>query len=104
MKKANVEKLEIMAAGFLQYRYRIYLITEAMYKNDDINKNEHIKNPDLVYYEGACNMIESFGGHWQRHYKGDNTADSMNDITNYSHNVWFPNDEVCSRLNEHAWD
>lgn len=90
MKKANVEKLEIMAAGFLQYRYKMWLTFGK-------------RDADWNFYEGACAMIISFGGDWKRHYKGGDTEDEQNSVENYSHTVWFPSDERCAKLNEDAW-
>lgn len=40
MKKANVEKLQIMARDFLQYRYRIFC-------------NMGRRDADWTYYEGC---------------------------------------------------
>lgn len=90
MKKANVIKVEKMAADFLQYRYKIFC---CMGRRD----------ADWNYYEGACGMIESFGGYWQRSYTGGNSEEERNNSDNYSHSVFFPSDEKCARLNENAW-
>lgn len=90
MKKANVVKLETMAQDFLQYRYRVWL---RLGKRD----------ADWAYYQGACDMIAAFGGNWRRNYRGDDTDESSENISNYSHTVWFPSDEHCARLNEDAW-
>lgn len=90
MKKANVEKLEIMAQDFLQYRYRLFC---TMGRRDE----------DWIYYLGACKMIEAIGGDWRRYYNGKDTEEDKLNVDNYSHTVIFPNDETCSRLNEDAW-
>lgn len=89
MKKSNVKKLEIMAQDFLQYRYRQFLMS----KHD----------VDWWYYQGATAMIEAFGGNWRRSYRGKDTEEEKNDYNNYSHTVWFPDDNTCDRLNEDAW-
>lgn len=90
MTKKNVEKLQVMAQDFLQYRYRIFC---TMGRHD----------PDWFYYQGACDMIQAFGGEWRRFYKGDDTEEQKNDPNNYYHVVWFPSKETCDRLNEDAW-
>lgn len=104
MKKANVEKLQTMAEGFLQYRWRIHLMTKKMEEEGKLERLANTESPDFTYYKGACAMIEAFGGHWRRYYKGDHTPEAMNNINNYSHSVWFPSDETCAHMNEHAWD
>lgn len=99
MKKANVEGLGRMAAGFLQYRYKLFLMGVKR-GEESLNGN----SPDYIFYDGACKMIESFGGEWSRRYKGgDNDEDRVN-IENYSHIVTFPDDERCKRLNFSAWE
>lgn len=90
MKKANVEKLQIMAQDFLQYRYKMWL-------------NFGKRDADWNYYEGACGMIEAFGGEWRKRYVGDDTETAEADINNYYHTVWFPSDDRCTRLNVDAW-
>lgn len=90
MTKKNIEKLQIMAQDFLQYRYSIYC------------RNQ--RNEDFLHYQGACDMICAFGGEWKRGYTGkDNETDSLNNPENYYHIVWFPSKEKCERLNEDAW-
>ena len=90
MKKANVEKLETMAAGYLQYRYKMYL---GFGKRD----------ADWVAYSGACDTLEAFGATWWRHYHGGDTEEERDDFKNYHHSVRFPSDEACNRLNVDAW-
>lgn len=104
MKKVNVEKLQTMAAGFLQYRWRLYLMTKREEEAGNLKRITNVENPDFVYYKGACTMIEAIGGTWHRYYNGDDTPEELNNISNYSHYVSFPSDETCARLNEHAWD
>ena len=90
LNKKNVEKLEVMSADYLQYRYRIFCGGR--------------RNPDWVHYQGACQMIEAFGGEWKRHYHGkDESEAELNNPDNYFHTVWFPSKEKCERLNEDAW-
>lgn len=103
MRKANVEKLETMAADFLQYRWMIHLTTKKLEETGEITRPENAQSPDFLYYNGACAMIQAFGGEWRRDYKGNQTPRELNDISKYSHTVWFPSDETCSRLNEDAW-
>ncbi len=86
MIKKHEDKLRVMAQDFLQYRYKMYL---TMGKRDG----------DWTFYEGACAMIEAFGGEWKRTYNGND----LDDINNYHHIVWFPDKEKCERLNEDAW-
>lgn len=90
-----------MAAGFLQYRFGIQLRTEKL-RNPPLP--EGVENPDFVFYKGACKMIEAMGGEWKRIYRGGDTPEEMDDIKNYSHVVWLPSDEKCSRLNFDMWD
>lgn len=92
MKKAHIEKLQIMAQDFLQYRYRIFC---SMGRRD----------ADWNYYEGACAMITAFGGEWKRIYTGKDHGgeEELNNPDNYYHTVWFPSKETCERLNEDAW-
>ena len=86
MTQKNIDKLETMAQDFLQYRYRIWLLGGK-------------RDADWNFYEGACRMIEAFGGGWRRSFKdGD-----KDDIKNYSHTVWFPDNRLCENLNEDAW-
>lgn len=89
MTKKNVEKLEIMAQDFLQYRYRMFCGAR--------------RDADWNYYQGACDMIQAFGGEWKRVYNGGDTEDDMNNPDNYHHIVWFPSKEKIERLNEDAW-
>ena len=98
MKKSNVAGLETMAAGFLQYRYGIYLHVK---KVKGLSWNDPC--PDWNYYEGACDMIQAFGGEWRRNYSGADSEEQKLDIANYSHWVIFPDDERCKRLNFDAW-
>ena len=91
MRKSSVEKLQMMAQGFLQCRYKIWLTCGK-------------READWCHYLGACEMIEAIGGTWKRHYCGDLSDQSRSDIRNYSHTVWFPDDDDCKRLNIHAWD
>ena len=86
MDKKNIEKLQIMAQDFLQYRYRMWLFGKK-------------RDADWNFYNGACTMIEAFGGTWQRKFKGGDE----NDIKNYSHSVWFPDNTMCESLDENAW-
>ena len=86
MDKKNIEKLQIMAQDFLQYRYRMWLFGKK-------------RDADWNFYNGACKMIEAFGGTWQRKFKGGDE----NDIKNYSHSVWFPDNTMCESLDENAW-
>lgn len=87
----NLETLETMAQDFLQYRYRIF----CSYGRRDADWN---------FYEGACAMIEAFGGRWIRDFHGDNNDDEqINDASYYSHVVIFPNKEKCARLNKDVW-
>ena len=51
MTQKNIDKLETMAQDFLQYRYRIWLLGGK-------------RDADWNFYEGACKMIEAFGGSW----------------------------------------
>ena len=44
-------------------------------------------------------MLEAFGGTWQRKFKGGDE----NDIKNYSHKVYFPDNRMCESLIEDAW-
>ena len=44
-------------------------------------------------------MIEAFGGSWRRNFKGGDE----DDIKNYSHTVFFPDNRLCENLNEDAW-
>lgn len=104
MRKANVEKIETMMAGFLQYRWRIYLVTKKMEEDGKIERPADTESPDFIFYQGACEMVESCGGNWRRNYNGKNTPEDLNNIDNYSHCVWLPDDETCSRLNVNAWD
>ena len=90
MKKSNVVKIETLAQDFLQYRYKIWLLDGK-------------RAADWTYYQGACDMITAFGGSWRRNYHGNDTDESSENISNYSHTVWFPKDEYCTRLNENAW-
>lgn len=86
MTQKNIDKLETMAQDFLQYRYRIWLLGGK-------------RDADWNFYEGACRMIEAFGGSWRRSFKdGD-----KDDIKNYFHTVWFPDNRLCENLNEDAW-
>ena len=95
MKKTNVQKLEKIAADFLQYRYRIYLIVKKNHVNDDA---------DYLVYSGATKMIEAIGGEWKRIYHGkENNQDELNNINNYEHIVWFPTDSTCENLNLNVW-
>jgi len=82
MKKANVSKLEQMAAGFLQYRWGIHLMTKRAEENGELNRPKDWQSPDFVYYQGACAMVESFGGEWRRFYKGDDTKEALSNIDN----------------------
>lgn len=91
MRKSSVEKLQIMAQGFLQHRYRMWLCFGK-------------RDADWAHYQGACDMIVAIGGDWKRHYSGDHSEEARSDIRNYSHTVWFPDDDDCKRLNIHAWD
>lgn len=87
----NVDMLETMAQDFLQHRYKIFC---TMGRRD----------ADWAYYNGACEMIQAFGGEWRRNYRGDvNNEEQLNDPSYYSHVVIFPNKEKCERLNENAW-
>ena len=86
MTKKNIDKLRIMAQDYLQYRFKIWLCCGE-------------RDSDRIFYEGACAMIDAFGGDWKRNFKGGDE----NDIKNYSHTVWFPSDERCKNLNENAW-
>lgn len=90
MKKSNIHKLEEMAQDFLQYRYKMWL---RFGKRD----------ADWCHYQGACDMIDAFGGSWKRVYAGDQSQEAEDDIRNYHHIVWFPDDEKCKRLNVDAW-
>lgn len=86
----NVETLETMAQDFLQYRYKIFCNGR--------------RDPDWAFYEGACAMIEAFGGEWRRRFVGDlNDEKQLNDASYYYHSVIFPNKERCARLNKDAW-
>ena len=86
MNKKNIEKLETMAQDFLQYRYKMWLFGKK-------------RDADWNFYKGACAMIEAFGGTWQRNFKGGDE----NDIKNYSHSVWFPDNRLCESLEENTW-
>lgn len=95
MRKANIQKLQKIAADFLQYRFAMILIAK---------ENNIDPTIDTAFYNGACAMIDSFGGEWKRIYNGnDHNKKQLNDIKNYSHIVWFPSDETCEKLNENAW-
>ena len=52
MTQKNIGKLEIMAQDFLQYRYKMWLIFDK-------------RDVDWNFYQGACKMIEAFGGSWR---------------------------------------
>ena len=86
MTQKNVGKLETMAEDFLQYRYKIWL---------GFGKEA----ADWNFYDGACAMIAAFGGQWRRNFKGGDE----DDIKNYSHTVFFPDNRLCENLNEDAW-
>lgn len=86
MNQKNIEKLQIMAQDFLQYRYKVWLLGGK-------------RDADYNFYNGAYKMIEAFGGTWQRTFKGGDE----NDIKNYFHKVYFPNDMLCESLNEDMW-
>ena len=86
MTQNNIDKLETMAQDFLQYRYKVWLLGDK-------------RDADWNFYEGACKMIEAFGGSWRRNFKGGDE----DDIKNYSHTVWFPSNDTCQRLNEDVW-
>ena len=86
MTQKNIDKLETMAQDFLQYRYKVWLLGGK-------------RDADWNFYEGACRMIEAFGGSWRRNFKDGNE----NDINNYSHAVWFPDNRLCENLDENAW-
>lgn len=91
MTKKNIEKLQILAQDFLQYRYSIFC-------------SQGRRDADWNFYEGATSMIAAFGGDWKRFYHGkDHSEEELNNPNNYSHVVWFPNKEACERLNEDAW-
>lgn len=91
MTKKNIEKLQIMAQDFLQYRYRIFCTGR--------------RDADWNYYQGACDMIQAFGGEWKRVYTGKDhgSEDELNNLDNYYHIVWFPSKEKIERLNEDVW-
>lgn len=95
MLKKNVEGLEKMAAGYLQYKYSMYL----RWKNAH---GEEEARPDFVYYCGACRMLEAMGATWERTYRGK-TPEDLDNPEMYSHWVRFPSDEHCKRLNFDAW-
>lgn len=82
----NIEKIQTMAQDFLQYRFKVWLLGGE-------------RDADRLFYKGACKMIEAFGGIWRRNFKG---GDEDN-IKNYSHTVFFPDNRVCENLNEDAW-
>ena len=86
MTQKNIDKLETMAQDFLQYRYKVWLLGGK-------------RDADWNFYEGACKMIEAFGGSWRRNFKGGDE----DDIKNYSHTVFFPDNRLCESLNEDAW-
>ena len=86
MTQKNIDKLETMAQDFLQYRFKVLLLGGE-------------RDADRLFYEGACKMIEAFGGTWQRKFKGGDE----DDIKNYSHRVFFPDNRLCENLNEDAW-
>ena len=99
MKKAHIQGLETLAADYLQYRYGIYLHTKKVLGND----SDERPSPDFIFYDGACKMLEAMGCEWRRHYCGDSTQESLDDIKNYSHSVWFPEKERLDRMNFDAW-
>jgi hypothetical protein len=121
MKKANVEGLEKMAAGYLQHRYSYFLRVKPDFEDKvpailraygrEVPAKE-LYDTYNVYalchaysvYSGACEMIEAFGGEWKRIYSGDDSKEAKRDIKNYRHIVIFPNDETCKRLNFNAWE
>lgn len=86
MTQKNIDKLETMAQDFLQYRFKVWLLGGE-------------RDADRLFYEGACKMIEAFGGTWQRKFKGGDE----NDIKNYFHKVYFPDNRMCESLIEDAW-
>ena len=98
MKKANVDKIEVMMGDFLQYRYCIYL------RSKELREDKDGASPNYVYYRGACAMIESCGGTWHRNFHGDeNKPEDLDNPKMYSHTVILPNDDTCARLNVDAW-
>lgn len=86
----DVEKLQEMAADYLQHRYCIYKAFGG-------------RDADWGAYEGACLMLQAFGCEWRRFYSGDDTQEQLDDHRNYSHSVIFPSKETCDRLNKDAW-
>ena len=86
MNKNNIEKLQIMAQDFLQYRYKMWFFGKK-------------RDADWNFYQGACKMIEAFGGSWRRIFNGGDE----DDIKNYSHAVFFPDNRLCEKLNEDMW-
>lgn len=97
MKKANVEKLEHMAATYLQHKYRFYLSAR---NQCGVSSREAAIAWDQ--YSTACDTIRAFGADWLRRFTGEAGKDDW-DISNYEHTVKFPTDAACDRLNLDAW-
>lgn len=98
MKKANVQKLEYMASGYLHHMYKNYLRLKV-----DTGVDSHSTNIAWEQYVATCRAFESFGARWVRHFTGM-TDEDMNDINCYTHFVTFPDDRVCDKLNVTVWD
>ena len=97
MLKKNVSGIEKMAAGWLQYRWHMYLHSKA-------DRGEGAANPDYCYYCGATGLIEAIGGEWKRDYWGDGAENELNNPDLYTHTVRLPSDETCKQLNFNAWE
>lgn len=98
MKKANVEKLEHMAATYLQHKY-----TRYMYYRKEQGTDSRAATATWEQYVAACEMLTAFGARWNRYFLGNEDTDDRYDATLYEHQVKFPTDAQCEQLNLDAW-
>lgn len=98
MKKANVEKLEHMAATYLQHKY-----TRYMHYRKEQGVDSRAATVTWEQYVAACEMLVAFGAQWNRFFLGNEQTDDVHDATLYTHSVKFPTDAQCDKLNLNAW-
>lgn len=97
MKKANVEKLEHMAATYLQHKYGTYL-----WMRNEFGDDSREANLTWAEYTASCATLASFGATWNRWFTGKEGKGEWK-IENYHHTVKFPTNNQCDKLNLDAW-
>lgn len=97
MKKASVEKLEQIAAAYLQRLYSRYAYYRKTY---GVSSSEAARAWSM--YVTSCSMLNAFGASWNRYFIGEEETREI-DATQHVHKVKFPTDAQCEKMDISKW-